>query len=47
MFDLRVKRTNLPSKSDIANFVKRAHFDDKLKDFTSNKNALNELSKKS
>ena len=47
MFDLRLKRANLASKSDIANFVKMTDFDNKLKDVTSNKNKLNELSKKS
>ena len=45
-FPLRLKQANLPSKSDIANSVKRADFDNKLKDVTSNKNELNELSKK-
>ena len=33
-------------KIDITNFVKKTHFDNKLKDVTSNKNELNELSKK-
>ena len=41
---------NLASKSDIANFVKKADFDDKLQNLnkivTSNKNELNELSEK-
>ena len=49
IFDLRIKRTNLASKSDIANFVNKTDFDNKLKDVTSNKNEyneLNELSKK-
>ena len=36
----------MASKSDIANFVKNTDFDNKLKDVTSNKNELNELSKK-
>ena len=45
-FDLRLKRANLASKSDIANFVKKTDFDNKRKDVTSNKNELNELSKK-
>ena len=45
IFDLRLKRENLASKRDIANFVKKTDFD-KLKDVTSNKNELNELSKK-
>ena len=46
IFDLRLKPANLASKSDIANFVKKRYFDNKLKDVTSNKNELNELSKK-
>ena len=46
MFYLRLKRTNLASKTDIANFVKKTDFDNKLRDVTSNKNELNELSKK-
>ena len=46
IFDLRLKRANLASKSAIANFVKRTDFDNKLKDVTSNKNELNILSKK-
>ena len=41
-----LKRANLASKSDVANFVKKTDFDNKLKDVTSNKNELNELSKK-
>ena len=45
-FTARLKQTNLASKSNIANFVKKADFDNKLKDVTSNKNELNELSKK-
>ena len=47
IFYLRLKRANLASKSNIANFVKKTDFDNKLKDVTSNKNELNELSKKS
>ena len=47
IFTLRLKRANLASKSDIANFVKKADFDNKLEDVTSNKNQLNKLSKKS
>ena len=43
--DLRLKRANLASKSDIANFVNKTDFGNKLKDITSNKNELNELSK--
>ena len=42
----RLKRANLANKSDIANFVNKTDFDNKLKDFTRNKNELNELSKK-
>ena len=34
------------SKSDIANFVNKTDFDNKLKDVASNKNELHELSKK-
>ena len=34
-------QANLASKSDIANFVNKIDFDDKLKDVTSNKNELN------
>ena len=43
---LRLKRANLASKSDIANFVNKIDFYNKLKDVKSNKNELNELSKK-
>ena len=46
IFDLRLKQANLASESDIANFVKKTDFDNKLKDVTSYKNELNELSKK-
>ena len=57
-FTARLAQTNLASKSDIANFVKRTDFDGKLKEkrnknVTSNKtehvlleNELNELSEK-
>ena len=45
MFTVRLKRSNLASKSDIANFVIKTDFDNKLKDVTSNKTELNELSK--
>ena len=41
----RLKQANLASKSDIANFVKKTDFVHKLKDVTSNKNELSELSK--
>ena len=40
-FTAKLKQANLASKSDIANF------DGKLKDVITNKNELNELSKKS
>ena len=40
------KQAKLACKSDIANFIKKKVFDNKLKDVTSNKNKLNELSKK-
>ena len=43
---LKLKRSNLASKSDIANFVKKTDFDYQLKNVTSNKNELNELSAK-
>ena len=46
IFDLRLKSANLASKSDIPNFVNKSDFDNKLKNVTSNKNELNELSKK-
>ena len=45
IFDLPLKPENLASKSDIVNFVNKADFDNKLKDVTSNKNELIELSK--
>ena len=45
-FTLRLKQANLASKNDIANFVKNKDFNEKLKTVTSNKNELNELSKK-
>ena len=38
IFDLRLKRANLASKSSIANFVNKIDFDHKQKDVTSNKN---------
>ena len=44
-FTARLKQADLGSKSDIANFVKETDFDNKLKNVTSNKNELNELSK--
>ena len=42
----RLKQANLASESDVANFVKNAVFDIKVKNVTSNKNELNELLKK-
>ena len=45
-FTTRLIQANLASKSDIANFVKKTDFDNKLKDVTPNLNELNELSKK-
>ena len=38
ILDLRLKRANLASKNDIANFVNKTYFANKLKDVTSNKN---------
>ena len=45
-FAARLKQANLASKSDIANFVNKTDFDNQVKNITSNKNELNELSKK-
>ena len=45
-FNPRLKQANLANKSYIANFVKKTYFNNKLKDIKSNKNELNELSKK-
>ena len=45
-FAARVKEVNLASKIDIANFIKKTDYDNKLKDVTSNKNKLNQSSKK-
>ena len=45
-FTARLKQENLASKNDIANFVENADFDIKPKNGASNKNELNELSKK-
>ena len=42
----RLEQANLASKSDIVNFLKKTDFENKLKDVTSNKNELHELSKK-
>ena len=44
-FAPRLKQANLANKNNIANLVKKTDFDNKLKDVTSNKNELNELSK--
>ena len=41
-FNPRLKQANLASESDIANFVKKTNFDNKLKNITSDKNELNE-----
>ena len=45
-FTARLKQANLVSKNDIVNFVKKTDFYNKLKNVTSNKNELNDLSKK-
>ena len=45
-FTARLNQASLASKSDIANWVKKTDFDNKLKDVTSNKNESNKLSKK-
>ena len=45
-FYARARPANLASKNDIASFVKKTSFGEKLKTITSNKNELNELSKK-
>ena len=45
-FTARLKQEKLASNNDIANFVKKINFNEKLKTITSNKNELNELSKK-
>ena len=45
-FTARLEQANLASKNDIANFVNKTDLDNKLKNVTSNKNKLNELSKK-
>ena len=39
-FTARLAQVNLASKSDIANFVKKTDFDNKLKSVTSNKNKI-------
>ena len=45
-FAARLEQTNLASRSDIANFLKRKDFYNKLKDVISNKNGLNKISRK-
>ena len=45
-FNARLKQANLASKNNIANFVKKTSFDEKLKIVTLNQNELNEPSKK-
>ena len=45
-FAARLKQANLATKSDIANFVNKTDFDTQVKNIASNKNELNELSKK-
>ena len=45
-FTARLKQATLKSKSDIIKFVKKTDFDNKIKDVISNKNELNELSRK-
>ena len=45
-FTTRLIQANLASKSDIANFIKKTDFDNKLKNVRSNKNELIKLSKK-
>ena len=45
-FSAILAQANLVNKNDITNFVKNSYSDDKLKNVISNKNELNELSKK-
>ena len=45
IFALGLKQPDLTRKRDIAYFVNKTDFDNKLKDVASNKNELNELSK--
>ena len=42
----KLKKVNLASKNDIAYSVNKTDFDNKLKEVASNKNKLNELSRK-
>ena len=37
----KLKQANIASKSNIANFINKTDFDNKLRNFTSNKNELN------
>ena len=46
IFPLRLKGANLASKKEIAHFINKTDFNNKLKDVTSNKNELNKLWKK-
>ena len=39
-FTARLEQANLASKNDIVNFVKKINFENKLENFTSNKNEL-------
>ena len=39
-FTARLEQANLASKNDIVNFVKKIDFENKLENFTSNKNEL-------
>ena len=45
-FTVKLAQANLVSKNDIAALVKKIDFEDKLKNFSSNKNYLKELSTK-
>ena len=45
-FAASLKQANFAGKKDIANLVNKTDFDNKLKEVISNKNELNELSKK-
>ena len=45
-FSSRLKQVNLARKTDIDNFAKKIDFNNQVQNFTSNKNELNELSKK-
>ena len=45
-FTVKLAQANLASKNDIAALVKKTDFEDKLKNVSSNKDDLEELSKK-